>query len=62
MSEIQKLARMMQELEEQVIVCMRCGMCQAVCPVYKQTGKEERPLPIRPSGTANARRRRIRMS
>ncbi len=39
MSEIQELARMMKELEVQVIVCMRCGMCQAVCPVYSPDRK-----------------------
>lgn len=40
MSDVKKLAQMMRELEDQIIVCMRCGMCQSVCPVYKQTGKE----------------------
>lgn len=34
------LARLMRELEDQLVVCMRCGMCQSVCPVFDQTGRE----------------------
>jgi len=30
----------MKELEDQLSVCMRCGMCQAVCPVFAETGRE----------------------
>lgn len=30
----------MKELEEQLVVCMRCGMCQAVCPLFAETGRE----------------------
>jgi len=30
----------MRELEEQLVVCMRCGMCQAVCPLFAETGRE----------------------
>ena len=30
----------MQELEDQLTVCMRCGMCQAVCPLFAETGRE----------------------
>jgi len=30
----------MKELEDQLSICMRCGMCQAVCPVFAQTGRE----------------------
>ncbi len=30
----------MRQLEDQLVVCMRCGMCQAVCPVFAQTGRE----------------------
>jgi glycolate oxidase iron-sulfur subunit len=37
---MEELARMMRDLEEQLVVCMRCGMCQAVCPVFEQTGRE----------------------
>ncbi|MCU0558584.1 MAG: (Fe-S)-binding protein [Desulfobacterales bacterium] len=40
MADIRKLRRLMRQLEEQLVVCMRCGMCQAVCPVFAQTGRE----------------------
>ena len=30
----------MKELEDQLSICMRCGMCQAVCPVFAETGRE----------------------
>jgi glycolate oxidase iron-sulfur subunit len=37
---MEELARLMRELEDQLVVCMKCGMCQAVCPVFDQTGRE----------------------
>ena len=37
---METIARLMRELEDQLIVCMRCGMCQSVCPVFDQTGRE----------------------
>jgi glycolate oxidase iron-sulfur subunit len=40
MSSIKELTRLMQELDDQLRVCMRCGMCQAVCPLFAQTGLE----------------------
>jgi glycolate oxidase iron-sulfur subunit len=40
MTELKPLIEMMRKLEDQLVVCMRCGMCQAVCPLYAQTGKE----------------------
>ena len=40
MADMKQLARLIKELEDQLIVCMRCGMCQAVCPVYAETGRE----------------------
>ena len=40
MSDIESIARMMHDLEDQLVVCMRCGMCQAVCPVFQQSGRE----------------------
>ena len=40
MSDLDKLIELMKDLEDQLVVCMRCGMCQAVCPVYTQTGRE----------------------
>jgi glycolate oxidase iron-sulfur subunit len=40
MPEIKDLTKQMQELEEQLVTCMKCGMCQSVCPVFEQTHKE----------------------
>jgi|UniRef100_A0A7V6A5X3 glycolate oxidase iron-sulfur subunit len=40
MSSIKELARLMKELEDQLVVCMRCGLCQAVCPLFAETGRE----------------------
>ncbi|MBW2197510.1 MAG: (Fe-S)-binding protein [Deltaproteobacteria bacterium] len=34
------LAELMRELEHQLGSCMRCGMCQAVCPLFSETGLE----------------------
>ncbi len=30
----------MGELEKQLLVCTRCGTCQAVCPLFAETGRE----------------------
>ncbi len=30
----------MKELEDQLVACMRCGLCQAVCPLFAETGRE----------------------
>jgi len=38
---LKKLFRMMKILEGQVVRCSRCGMCQAVCPLYATTGHEK---------------------
>ena len=40
MADMKELIRLMKALEDQLIVCMRCGLCQAVCPLYAQTGRE----------------------
>jgi glycolate oxidase iron-sulfur subunit len=40
MSEMRQLLTMLSELDDQLVGCMRCGMCQAVCPIYGQTGRE----------------------
>jgi glycolate oxidase iron-sulfur subunit len=40
MHDMNKLAELFREIEDQLMVCMRCGMCQAVCPVYAETGRE----------------------
>jgi glycolate oxidase iron-sulfur subunit len=40
MSSIKELARLMKELDDQLASCMRCGLCQAVCPLFAETGRE----------------------
>ena len=40
MSSLKELARLMRELEGQLVSCMRCGLCQAVCPLFAETGRE----------------------
>lgn len=40
MPDMKNLARLMSELDDQLVVCMRCGMCQAVCPLFAETGRE----------------------
>jgi glycolate dehydrogenase iron-sulfur subunit len=40
MTRMQELSRMMNALEDQLVVCMKCGMCQAVCPLFAETGRE----------------------
>jgi glycolate oxidase iron-sulfur subunit len=40
MAEIQELLAQLQELEDQMVSCMKCGMCQAACPLYAETGRE----------------------
>ena len=40
MPSLKELARLMKELEDQLVTCMRCGLCQAVCPLFAETGRE----------------------
>lgn len=40
MADIHELAVMLKELDDQLVSCMKCGMCQAVCPIFSQTGLE----------------------
>ena len=40
MGEMHALIQLMREVEDQLAGCMRCGMCQSVCPLYAQTGRE----------------------
>jgi glycolate oxidase iron-sulfur subunit len=40
MSSIEELVRLMKDLEDQLVACMRCGLCQAVCPLFAETGRE----------------------
>ena len=40
MSDLNKLLLLLKEIENQLADCMKCGMCQAVCPVFAETGDE----------------------
>jgi glycolate oxidase iron-sulfur subunit len=40
MAKMNELATLVKELEEQLVICIRCGMCQSVCPLFEQTRKE----------------------
>ena len=40
MKDIQKLVTMLKTLEDQMTVCMHCGLCQSVCPLFAQTLNE----------------------
>ncbi|MCF8068899.1 MAG: (Fe-S)-binding protein [Desulfobacterales bacterium] len=40
MQKMKQIAEMMKDLETQLDVCTRCGMCQAVCPLFIQTSRE----------------------
>ncbi len=40
MRDMKALALLLGEIENQVSACMRCGMCQSVCPVFAETGRE----------------------
>ncbi len=37
---MKKLISLIEQLENQLSTCTRCGMCQAVCPLFAQTGRE----------------------
>jgi len=40
MTDMKELARLMGELKEYIAACTQCGMCQSVCPVFAETGRE----------------------
>ncbi|WP_029459007.1 (Fe-S)-binding protein [Solidesulfovibrio alcoholivorans] len=40
MSEMRELVGLLKQIDDQLVACMRCGMCQAVCPLYAETGLE----------------------
>jgi glycolate oxidase iron-sulfur subunit len=40
MPDMKKLAELMKDLETSLRICTRCGMCQAVCPLFLETGRE----------------------
>ena len=39
-ADVHQLAKMLHELDDQMVACMKCGMCQAVCPVFAETMNE----------------------
>ncbi len=40
MADLHTLAKMLQELDDQMATCMKCGLCQSVCPVFAETMRE----------------------
>lgn len=40
MGSIHSLISQVKTLEKELAVCIRCGSCQSVCPLFKQTGRE----------------------
>lgn len=40
MSDLQALAQRLLALDDKITNCMRCGMCQAVCPMFGASGQE----------------------
>ncbi len=40
MADVKSLVRRLMTLEDRLIACMRCGNCQAVCPMFGATHKE----------------------
>jgi len=40
MTDIAQLATLFKNLDDQLVNCMRCGMCQAVCPLFRESGRE----------------------
>ena len=40
MGGMRELISLLRGIDDQLSACMRCGMCQAVCPLYAETGLE----------------------
>ena len=40
MADLNKMLTLLGELDDQLVNCMRCGMCQSVCPLFAETGRE----------------------
>lgn len=40
MKDIQSLTNMLNELDDLLVNCMKCGLCQGVCPVFSETHNE----------------------
>jgi glycolate oxidase iron-sulfur subunit len=37
---VETAQELLKHYEEEIIKCMKCGNCQAVCPIYKETNRE----------------------
>jgi len=40
MADLNQMLKLLGELDDQLVACMRCGLCQSVCTVYAETGRE----------------------
>lgn len=40
MSTLHELAQRLMSLDDKITACMKCGMCQAVCPMFGASGME----------------------
>jgi len=40
MADLNQMLKLLGELDDQLVACMRCGLCQSVCAVYAETGRE----------------------
>ncbi|MBQ3059787.1 MAG: (Fe-S)-binding protein [Desulfovibrio sp.] len=40
MNSLSQLARRLMALDDKIVACMRCGLCQAVCPMFGASGYE----------------------
>ena len=38
--DLHELTNRLQQLDDRLVACMKCGMCQAVCPVFAETLQE----------------------
>ena len=40
MNDLTRLAQQLMALDDKMVQCMKCGFCQAFCPVFDETGEE----------------------
>ena len=40
MSDLKELAKKLESLDDKIISCMKCGLCQPVCPIFNSTMQE----------------------
>ena len=40
MNDLTRLANSLMALDDKLVSCMKCGFCQAFCPVFDETGEE----------------------